>query len=100
METSKCTPAMQEMIDEIGKEGWETLELKDWAYRYGVPSYRYGWKKGNFWLILDTRLPHIEIVAEDVNKIDWMPEFPEKFRVTLPCKDINTFKFITNLLGV
>lgn len=86
--------------EQIEAEGWKPVDLKGFAYRYGVPSFRHGFTKGNFIAVLDTRKYHIEISAADVTLIDFLPEFPEMFRVTIPCKDINTFRYICKLLGI
>lgn len=86
---------------QIEAEGWESLDLsKGFAYRNGVPDYRAGFRKGNFFLTLDTRKPHVEIWAADVTLIDWLPEFPESFRVNIPCPSINEFRQISKLLGI
>lgn len=86
--------------EQILENGWEILELKGFAYRYGKPSYRDGFQKDNYFLILDTRKHHIEIIAKDVTKIDFLPEFPENFGVTIPCSSINEFKKICNWLNI
>lgn len=87
--------------EQIEAEGWKSVNLsKGFAYRFGVPSFRFGFTKDNYILVLDTRKYHIEIMALDVLKIDFLPEFPETFRVTIPCKDINTFRYICKLLGI
>lgn len=87
--------------EQIEAEGWKSFDLsKGFAYRAGVPSYRFGFTKDNYFVVLDTRKYHIEIGALDVLKIDFLPEFPETFRVTIPCKDINTFRYINKLLGI
>lgn len=87
--------------EQIEAEGWKSYDLsKGFAYRYGVPSFRHGFTKDNYILVLDTRKYHIEIMALDVLKIDFLPEFPEHFRVTIPCKDINTFRYICKLLKI
>lgn len=87
--------------EKIEAEGWKSIDLsKEFAYRAGIVSYRHAFVKGNYFLVLDTRKYHIEIIAADVTKIDFLPEFPETFRVTIPCKDINTFRFICRLLSI
>lgn len=86
--------------EQIEKEGWSPIELKGWMYMMGTPSYRVGFKKGNYFLVLDTRKPHIEIVAQDVCLIDWLPEIPESFRITIPCPSINEFRTISKLLEI
>lgn len=87
--------------EQIEAEGWKSVDLSQgFAYRYGVPSFRFGFTKGNYFVALDTRKYHIEIGALDLLKIDFLPEFPETFRVTIPCKDINTFRYICKLLNI
>ena len=85
--------------EDIESEGWELFELKGFAYT-GKQSFRFGFTKDNYILVLDTRKPHIEITAIDLLKIDWMPEFPENFKVCLPCKSINELRTIEKLLNI
>jgi hypothetical protein len=56
--------------------------------------------KGNYMMIFDPSDYHIEIIAKDVTAIGFMEYTPEHFRVTLPCKDINTLRFICKLLNI
>lgn len=79
--------------EQIEAEGWAVKNI-DFASRYYID-------KSNYMGVVETwgKFPVVSILAKDVTKIDWMSS-PEMFRVTLPCKDINTFRYICKLLGI
>lgn len=84
--------------EQIEAEGWSIVDIsKQWGDK---PSYKEAFEKGNYFLGLDTRKPHIEIIAKDVTLIDFLPEFPERFRITIPCPSINEFRIICKLLNI
>lgn len=85
--------------ENIIAEGWEDMNLKNPFGGEGV-IFRHGFEKGNFVLILDTRKPHIEIIARDNLLLRWLPEFPEIFRVVLPIDNMDSLRTIFKLLDI
>lgn len=79
--------------DQIIAEGWKKID--DF-----LPPFRHVFTKDNYFLVFDRRKPHIEIIAVDVTKIDWLPERPEIFRITIPCPSINEFRKICKLIKI
>lgn len=85
--------------EQIGADGWEVypsvMPNQDWI----------GFSKDNYMLVYycfnnDISKPCIKILAKDVILLEWMGNFPEMFRVTLPCPSINEFRFICKLLKI
>lgn len=91
-------------VENIEKAGWvrykETKkEWIGWEERVvGRVKYRHGFVKGNFLLVYDERYPHIEILAKDFIQIDFLPEFPERFGITIPCDNMELFNAITKAI--
>ena len=91
------TPFLTEK--QIEADGWEVYPIvmpnQDWV----------GFSKDNYMLLYyclnnDISKPCIKILAKDVTLLEWMGNFPEMFRVTLPCLSINEFRFICKLLKI
>lgn len=107
-------PDKTQVLKEInGKPAWlpvesyltkEQIEAEGWEERNLNQSTKFTYfRKGNYMLAFRVvnGLPVIHILAADVLKMEWLiPDAPENFRVTLPCKDINTFRYICKLLEI
>lgn len=79
--------------EQIEEEGWKVLE-KEWGTFIEKDNYM-----GRFTIV--DGLPIITLLAKDVCKMDWLlPNSPEMFRLVLPCKDINTLRYICKLLRI
>ncbi len=80
--------------EQIEAEGWELIAL------YNNPN-RIPFRKGNFFLILDTRaqIPMIDMVFIDPALYETLLN-AEKFHLMLDCKCINTFRYICKLLNI
>lgn len=83
-------------IEDIISLGWEKKETN-----FPNGSVFTFFSKGNYFLTIyeANEVPVINITVKDICLITWMPD-PEKFRVTIKCPTIETFKYITNLLEI
>lgn len=83
--------------EQIEQEGWiNTLH----EIKVAGDFKRIAFIKDNYFLILDTfRDPYIQITFIDPSK-DYRFMTPENFQCTIPCRDINTLKFIQSLLEI
>jgi hypothetical protein len=79
----------------------EQLEKEGWQIRNTALDNMIFIDKGNYMGVI--RFMDEDVILgfalKDPIKLDWMPD-PENFRVTVPCKDINTFRYICKLLGI
>lgn len=90
----RLTPLRDEDIKNLG---W--IRLKQEEYNSIYPN-RISYEKGNFYLIVDfsAETPLIIFIVKDATKLEWMPDSPEQFRVTLPCPSLEHFEAIQSLL--
>lgn len=80
--------------EQIEADGWEPISMKNIEL-----ENRYPFQKGNYFLVLDLRhdVPTIDIILRDVSLALGKFDNPERFRIWMRCKDINTFRKICKL---
>lgn len=87
----------------------EQIEKEGWVERESYNSRIKNFEKDNYFLSFyeDDRV--IILMARDVTKLDWLwlhqgdnfyHSQAHLFRMTFPCKDINTFRWICKLLNI
>jgi hypothetical protein len=79
--------------EQIEADGWVEMTIERWD-----PYLCF--EKGNYWVIFDPRNMAIRILAKDLALITFLDNAQDQFRVTLACKDINTFRYICKLIGI
>ena len=83
--------------EQIEAEGWVVMNTG--GIEPGQINGRYGFSKGNYFMIWYPETQLIDIILRDPSKEErvWNPE---RFRFFCECKDINTLRLISKLLGL